>query len=158
MKPTAAIARDEHPNFEGMAIVEKYEDFLNYVYPKVQNCPRKHGVLRDAVLSSLLEPVPAFYAAGKSRQVSRLYLIDAQLATLRFWLRFLADDARKVLTTHQAGEALRRLNEVGRMLGAWMGKLKPQAVGPADALDSGWRAPERNAGAADRPERGTRKG
>jgi hypothetical protein len=119
-----AIVRDERSSYEGMAIVEKYEDFLNYVYPKVQNCPRKHGVIRDAVLSALLEPIAAFYAAGKSSQVSRLYQLDAQLATLRFWLRFLSNDARAVLTTHQAGEALRRLNEVGKMLGAWIGKLK----------------------------------
>lgn len=124
MKDATAIVKDENPSFEAFAIVEKYEDFLNYLYPKVQNCPRKHGVVRDAVLLAMVEPVPAFYAAGKSRQVSRLYLIDAQLATLRFWLRFLTHESRKILTDHQAAESLKRLNEVGRMLGGWIGKLK----------------------------------
>jgi hypothetical protein len=124
MTKTTAIVRDERASYEGMAIVRKYEVFLNYAYPKVQNCPRKHGILRDAVLADMLAPVPAFYAAGKSSQVSRLYAIDAQLATLRFWLRFLSDPARKVLTPHMASVALGHLDEVGRMLGAWMGKLK----------------------------------
>src|SRR5882724_8255991 len=111
MKPTTAITRDERPSYEGMAIVEKYETFLNYAYPKVQNCPRKHGVLRANVLGAMLEPIAALYAAGKSNQVSRLYLIDAQLATLRFWLRFLSANDRRVLTPHQASVALGHLNE-----------------------------------------------
>lgn len=87
MTKTTAIVRDERASYEGMAIVRKYESFLNYAYPKVQNCPRRHGILRDAVLVDMLAPVAAFYAAGKSSQVSRLYAIDAQLAALRFWLQ-----------------------------------------------------------------------
>lgn len=118
-KPTA-IARDENPSWEAMAIVEKYEAFLDYLYPKVQNCPRKHGVLRDAVLAAMFEPVPGFYAAGKSRQVSRLYSLDAEIAALRFWLRFLAHPDRAVITNRHRTEALRRLNEVGSMLGQWI--------------------------------------
>jgi hypothetical protein len=124
MSKTTAITRDERQGYDEMAIVEKYEDFLNYAYPKIQNCPRRHGVLRDEVLAALLEPVPGFYAAGRSDQVSRLYSLDASLATLRFWLRFLSHPSRAVLTTHQAAAALAKLNEVGRMLGAWIGKRK----------------------------------
>lgn len=135
-KPTD-IVRDERAGWDEMAIVEKYEDFLNYAYPKIQNCPRRHGIARDAALGALLQPIPGFFAAGRSDQVSRLYALDAELATVRFWLRFLSHPTRAVLTTHQAGTALGKLNEVGRMLGAWIGKRKAPAVGRPDANPSG---------------------
>jgi hypothetical protein len=135
MTRASAIIRDERASYDEMAIVEKYEDFLNYAYPKIQNCPRKHGIVRDTVLAAVLEPVGGFYAAGRSSQVSRLYALDAQLATIRFWLRFLSRPSRAVLTTHQAAESLKRLNEVGRMLGAWIGKLSGRA--PAAPKDKG---------------------
>lgn len=123
-KADTRIVRDERANLDSLAIVEKYGDFLNYTYPKVQHCERKDGVLRDQVLRDLLEPIPALYAAGKSGQISRLYLLDAMLATNRFWLRFLSHPERKVLSTGQAATSLARLDEVGRMLGTWMRKLK----------------------------------
>lgn len=127
MTAPTAIARDEHPSYEAMAIVEKYESFLNYLYPKIQNCPRKHGVVRDAVLAAMFAPVPAFHAAGKSGQISRLYAVDADLAALRFWLRFIAHPDRRIITDHQRKAALAALNEVGRMLGSWIGKkARPQ--------------------------------
>jgi|EndMetStandDraft_5_1072996.scaffolds.fasta_scaffold346608_2 hypothetical protein len=124
MTKTSAIVRDERATTDEMAIVQKYEDFLNYAYPKIQNCARRHSVLRDQVLAAFLAPVEGFYAAGRSDQVSRLYLLDAQLAANRFWLRFVSHPSRKVISTEQAAVALRRLDEVGRMLGAWIGKRR----------------------------------
>lgn len=124
------IVRDERASFDSLAIVDKYEAFLDYAYPKIQNCPRKDGILRDQVLRDLLEPIPAFYAAGKSGQVSRLYLIDGQLATLRFWLRRLV--AHKVMSRQQGATSLARLDEVGRMLGTWINKLKGAQRSGAD--------------------------
>lgn len=41
-----------------MAIVEKYEQFISYFYPVLQNVPRKHGVARGAT-----ERLNAFVAA-----------------------------------------------------------------------------------------------
>ncbi|MFA5897895.1 MAG: diversity-generating retroelement protein Avd [Hyphomicrobium sp.] len=126
-KPTA-IARDDNPSFEAMAIVDKYEVFLNYLYPKVQNCPRKHGVLRDAVLAALFVPVPGFHAAGKTKQISRLYAVDADIAVLRFWLRFMANSSRAIITEAQCKVAMRHLNEVGSMLGAWIQKTSTRQI------------------------------
>ena len=146
MTKTSAITRDERASYEEMAIVEKYESFLNYAYPKIQNCPRKDGVVRDQVLAAILEPISGFYAAGRSAQVSRLYALDAQVATIRFWLRFLSTNGRTVLSAHQAAESLKRLNEVGRMLGAWIGKLKPQAVERAGLIQGRTRGAQGNEG------------
>lgn len=107
-----------------LAIVEKYETVVNYLYPIFQATPRKHGVARDLMLRALFEQVDLFTAAGKSNQSSRLYSADANLALLRFWLRFAADPKRKIITAHQHRHAQALIAEVGAMLGAWIKTTK----------------------------------
>ena len=123
----SAILRDETSSTEALRIVEKYEAFVNYVYPILQNCPRRHGVIRDVVLAALFEPIGGLYHAAKSRQVSRLHAVDAVFATLRSHLRFLVQPHVKVISPHQHEVALARLSEPGRMLNAWQKKLSGQA-------------------------------
>jgi hypothetical protein len=115
--------RDENAAVEALAIVEKYEAFVTYLYPILQNSPRKHGVIRDVVLAALFVPIGDLYHAARSRQVSRLYAVDAEFATLRSYLRFLAKGTIKILTPHQHQLALVLLAEPGKMLGAWQRKL-----------------------------------
>jgi len=79
-------------SYDQMVIVEKYERVVNYLYPIAQNLPRKHGVAKDMFLKTLFGQVDLFMKAGKSNQISRCYEADAGLASLRFWLRFLADE------------------------------------------------------------------
>jgi hypothetical protein len=118
------IVRDENTSTDALAIVEKYEAFVNYLYPILQNCPRKHGVLRDAVLAALFVPIGLLYHAAKSRQLSRLYAIDAEFATLRAFLRFLCHGNIRIISLHQQQVALTLLAEPGGMLNAWQRKLK----------------------------------
>lgn len=118
------IVRDENVVYPGLAIVEKYEQVVNYLYPILQNAPRKHGVARDMALRTMFEQVELFISAGKSRQASRLYSADANLAALRFWLRFMVSPARKIITPHQHRTASVLIAEVGRMLGAWIKTAK----------------------------------
>jgi len=82
-----------------MLIVEKYEKLINYLYPILQSIPRTHGVAKNLVLTDLLIVPSMMMIAGKTGQVSKLYLIDAQLATVRYWMRFLV--VRKCMTKHQ---------------------------------------------------------
>ena len=117
------IVRDENTAVDALVIVEKYEAFVSYVYPILQRSPRRHGILRDVVLAQLFVPIGGLYHAAKSRQVSRLYAVDAEFATLRSHLRFLARADIKILNPHQQGVALTLLAEPGRMLGAWQRKL-----------------------------------
>lgn len=117
------IVRDENAATEALAIVEKYEAFVTYLYPILQNSPRKHGVLRDTVLAALFLPIGGLYHAAKSRQVSRLHAVDAEFATLRAYLRFLARGDVKILTPHQHVTALALLAQPGGMLNAWQKKL-----------------------------------
>lgn len=117
------IARDDNLATDGLAIVEKYEAFVRYLYPILQTAPRRHGVLRDTVLAALFVPIGGLYHAARSRQVSRLHAVDAEFATMRSYLRFLAADAIRIITPHQQGTALALLAEPGKMLGSWQRKL-----------------------------------
>jgi hypothetical protein len=114
------LIKDETASVRQMAIVEKYEAVVDYLYPVIQNFPRKHGVARDMVLTCLFRQVDLFIAAGKSGQSSRLYSADANLGMLRFWLRFAADSKRKLITRHQLKTAQTLIAEVGAMTGAWI--------------------------------------
>jgi hypothetical protein len=116
--------KDAAQSYAQMAIVEKYETVISYLYPIAQSLPRKHGVVRDMFLQCLLGQVQLFVEAGKSNQVSRLYVADAGLAHLRFWLRFLLGSQVKGITSHQVETAQTLIAEVGRMLGAWVQQHK----------------------------------
>ena len=131
-----SIVRDDNSSTEALAIVERYEAFVSYLYPILQNAPRRHGVLRDVVLAALFAPIGGLYHAAKSRQVSRLHAVDAEFATLRSHLRFLASGHVRILTPHQHQAALARLAEPGKMLGAWQRKLMHR-VSQAESLRKG---------------------
>jgi hypothetical protein len=107
-----------------MAISEKYERVISYLYPIAQSIPRKHGVARDMFLHCLLSQPDLFFQAGKSNQISKIYAADAGLAQLRFWMRFLV--SIKCLTPHQLQTAQILVAEVGAMLGSWIKKRQKQ--------------------------------
>ena len=110
--------------YEQMNIVEKYETVIAYLYPIAQNIPRKHGVAKAMFIECLLEQVKLIVEAGKSGQISRLYVADAGLSQLRFWLRFLMSKQVRSITPHQDETAQVLIAEVGRLLGAWIVKQK----------------------------------
>lgn len=119
-----ALIKDQTATYDQLAVIHKYEAVIDYLYPIFQNCPRKHGVARDQMLNTLFEQVPLLIAAGKSGQPSRLYAADANLATLRFWLRFGTSSKVKILTPRQQQVALSLIAEVGAMVGAWIKGVK----------------------------------
>lgn len=110
--------QDASRSYQQMAIMEKYEKVIHYLYPIAQSIPRKHGVARDLFLRALLGQADLFYRAGKSNQVSKIYEADAGLAQLRFWMRFL--NAIRGLTVHQKEHAEALIAEVGGMVNAWI--------------------------------------
>lgn len=123
------IVSDPNNATDALAIVEKYEAFVTYLYPIVQRAPRYHGVLRDAVLRELFEPIGELYHASKSKQLSRLYAVDARFATLRSYLRFLSRPDIRILNGNQHAHSLRLISEPGKMLGAWQRKLREGQAG-----------------------------
>jgi hypothetical protein len=120
MEPTGELTQC----YDQMAIVEKYERVISYLYPIAQSMPRKHGVAREMFLACLLGQPDLFFQAGKSNQVSKIYTADASLAQVRFWMRFL--HSIKAMTTHQIQTAQVLLAEVGAMVGAWIKRRQKQ--------------------------------
>ncbi len=120
------MVKDENSATDALVIVEKYEAFVRYMLPILQNSPRKQRVIRDVVLAALFVPVGGLYHASKSRQVSRLHAVDADFATLRSYLRFLVLPTIRIINPKQHGTALALLAEAGRMLGSWQRKLERQ--------------------------------
>ena len=118
------IINDEILCVKQLQIVEKYERFANYIYPVLQNMRRTHGVLRDQVLKSVFLQIELLNRAGKSGQIARLYEADANLSNLRFYIRFLADPKRKLISQKQSTVSSVHLAEVGKMLGAWIRSKK----------------------------------
>lgn len=114
------VLKDELASHREMAIVERFGVFVDYTYPIAINIRRTHQVVRDMLITSMFEQANMFAQAGKTSQVSRLYAADAGLSHLRFQLRFLADEKRKLISRHQHEVASVHLAEVGRMLGAWI--------------------------------------
>ena len=53
---------------KNLVIIEKYEDFANYIYLVLQNVPRNHGVLKEKIIHLVFEQVELFYKALKSNQ------------------------------------------------------------------------------------------
>lgn len=101
-----------------LVVVEKYDEFVNYIYPVLQNIPRKHGILKERTIQLVFAQVDMFYKAIKSKHISKLYEADANLALLRYHLRFLADERRKLVSPKQHQVASILLAEVGKIVGA----------------------------------------
>lgn len=102
----------------GLVVVEKYDEFVNYIYPVLQNIPRKHGILKEKTIQLVFLQVELFYKAIKSNHISKLYEADANLALVRYHLRFLASEKRKLVSPKQHQVASILLAEVGKIVGA----------------------------------------
>lgn len=105
-----------------MVILEKYERVISYLYPIAQSIPRKHGVARDMFLQCMMGVPDTLVQAGKSNQISKVYAADAQIAHLRFWVRFLV--TIRCITIHQQQTAQVLIADVGSMVGAWIKRKK----------------------------------
>lgn len=78
-----------------LIIIEKYDGFVNYIYPIIQNVPRKHGTVKEMMTQSIFIQTELFYKALKSDSKSKLHEADANLAMIRYWMRFMANEKRK---------------------------------------------------------------
>lgn len=73
-----------------LILVEKYDEFLKYIYPKLQQIPKNHGILKTRAINLVFEQPEIFYKAIKSNHISKLYEADASLASIRHMIRFLS--------------------------------------------------------------------
>ena len=131
MGATAPIAEEtqERHDYDQLLIVEKYEQFIEYIYPIACNIPRQHGVGKAHFIEAILTQPNLFIEAGKTGQINRLYLADAGISNLRYWLRFWSAPQRSVLTHRQHRVASVHLAETGRILGSWIAHKKSGSSG-----------------------------
>ena len=115
--------KDKQSSSDQMLVIEKHEQVVAYLYPIIQRTPRQHAVVRDKALACLFDQADHVMQAGKSGQVSKLYLADANLAMLRFYVRFYKE-VLKHLTTNQESHAQSLIAEVGALIGSWIGRKK----------------------------------
>jgi len=109
---------------ENLILIEKFEEFVNYIYPVLQNIQRKHGVVKEKAIQSIFYQIELFYKSIKSNHISKIYEADANLATIRFYLRFFADRNRKLISQKQHQVASIKLAEVGRIIHSWIAKYR----------------------------------
>ena len=100
-------------------------DLLLWLIPQSQKFPREY---RFTVSEHIQELLIAFQdnliSAGKKKGEARkksLQDADIQLEQLRFWIRFARD--KELLKLRQYEHVIKMVNEVGRLLGAWLKKL-----------------------------------
>ena len=120
MSLPTAIIKDEYNSHKSLLIIEKFEKYVNYVYPILQNIPRKDGIFKEESIKQLFHFVDLINEAAKSSQVSKLYLADACLASIRYKLRFMVFNKRRLITQHQQEVCLVHLSEVGGIINAWI--------------------------------------
>ena len=118
------INKDESASYKQLAIIDRYEEYINYVYPILQNIPNKHGYFKEEIIKQLFQIVDLINDGAKTNQISKLYLVDSALASMRFKLRFMVFVKRKMLTPHQHKVCLTHISEVGAMLGTWIKNFK----------------------------------
>ena len=53
-------------NEDKLVIIEKCEEFINYIYPILQNIQRKHGILKEKIIQTIFLQPELFYKAIKS--------------------------------------------------------------------------------------------
>jgi hypothetical protein len=115
---------EDTKSYDQMNVMDKYERIIAYLYPIAQSIPRKHGTVREMFLKCLLSIPDSITIAGKSNQVSKVYVVDANLGHLRFWLRFLV--LIKCMTPHQHQVSQVMIAEVGKIVNSWIKNKRSQ--------------------------------
>ena len=63
MEQPAQTAAKPEPR-AAMAVVMRFDGFVNYLYPMLTNTNRVHRVLRDTAIAAVFEQYRLFHAAG----------------------------------------------------------------------------------------------
>ena len=107
---------------EQASIITKQEDFLLYIIPLLANFPRNHKfLLADKIQNHLLLVldllIEAYYMSRKTKEVKLRY-VNLELEKTRHLVRLC--NGLKIITFKQYEQISNRIDEVGRMNGAWL--------------------------------------
>ena len=98
----------------------KSYDFIRWLIPQTVKFPREQRfVLAQRLQSTAMDFMECLYqATDKTRQITSLAQADVKLRQLRLYLRLSHD--LELFDTRQFEHASRLLEEIGRLLGAWI--------------------------------------
>ena len=103
-------------------LFSKTYDYLLWLIPQLQKFPRAHRFgIAERIQRIALDFQDNIVAAGKSSGEERknwLKLADIALEQLRLWMRLAGD--LHLISIRQYEHSSRSINEVGRLLGAWI--------------------------------------
>ncbi len=107
---------------EKLLIFQKTYDFLLWLYPIINRIPKSHRLvlgrhLEELAISLLMFVVKANKARGQSRLSLQLQVSD-ELDCLRILVRLTKD--LRFMSVKQYTTGAEKINEIGRMLSAWM--------------------------------------
>ena len=106
-------------------------DLLRWLIPATLKFPRQHRfVMATVIQQSVLSFHQRLLEAARSGEPKAVLLrADVTLAQLRVYLRLCRD--MEILGMNQYEHAARLMDEVGRLLGAWLKSHASQESGPA---------------------------
>ena len=114
-------------NMQESPLYARTYDLLLWLIPQVGKFPRAHRFgLGERIQRLALGFQDSLVAAGKAQGELRrehLQRADIQLAQLRLWMRLTRD--LEILSIRRYEHVARLLNEVGRLLGAWLKQVNP---------------------------------
>jgi len=107
---------------EKFVLYQKTYDFLLWLYPIINRIPKSHRLvlgrhLEELGISLLLLVIKANKARGQSRLSLQLQVSD-ELDCLRILVRLTKD--LRFMSVKQYTTGAKKVNEIGRMLNAWM--------------------------------------
>jgi hypothetical protein len=110
------------PMEEKFVLYQKTYDFLLWLYPIINRIPKSHRLvlgrhLEELGISLLLLVIKANTARGQSRLSLQLQVSD-ELDCLRILVRLTKD--LRFMSVKQYTTGAEKVNEIGRMLNAWM--------------------------------------
>jgi len=107
---------------EKLLIFQKTYDFLLWLYPIINRIPKSHRLvlgrhLEELAISLLFLVIKANKARGQNRLPIQLQVSD-ELDCLRILIRLTKD--LRFMSVKQYTTGAEKINEIGRMLSAWM--------------------------------------
>lgn len=107
---------------EKLLIFQKTYDFTLWIYPVINKVPKSHRMvlgktIEELTLSLLLSVIKANRLRGPQRTKIQLNISD-NLDQIRFLLRLIKD--LKFISIKQYALGAEKVNEIARMLNAWM--------------------------------------
>jgi hypothetical protein len=122
----ARFERAPQGNIANLALFQKFTDFIDYFEPITMRFPRyEQNVLCANIRNCMYRIMELMIVTNASKnRVAGWYYIDVQFEILRAYVRRSRVKGSKYLSKRSYETAVKKLSEVGRILGGLINKTK----------------------------------